>query len=211
MPPGARLRARLQRLLLFQRLVPHSTGDHVDLRTGADLAGRAPAGCGRATAPSTRSTSSSGHRVRRPIPLGDRRARLRRRVAEGDVWADGGARPPRPDGARFPQPVRGLRPQHQPRWQLDHRHARGAGPAGSPRSQWRVADGGAHRSPCAATSGRRTTSRCRTGWAAGSGAGCDSWYRDGRRITTNWPGLVAEYQRRTATVDWAELEDVSPR
>lgn len=38
-------------------------------------------------------------------------------------------------------------------------------------------------------------------------AQCDSWYRDhGRRISTNWPGLVAEYQRRTAAVDWSELE-----
>ena len=36
-------------------------------------------------------------------------------------------------------------------------------------------------------------------------AGCDSWYRDGRRITTNWPGLVAEYQERLATVDWSDL------
>ena len=26
-------------------------------------------------------------------------------------------------------------------------------------------------------------------------AGCDNWYRDGGRITTNWPGLVGEYQR----------------
>jgi cation diffusion facilitator CzcD-associated flavoprotein CzcO len=40
---------------------------------------------------------------------------------------------------------------------------------------------------------------------------CDSWYRDGARITTNWPGQVAEYQRRLATVDWGELEEVSPR
>ena len=32
---------------------------------------------------------------------------------------------------------------------------------------------------------------------------------DGGRITTNWPGLVSEYQRRTATVDWSELEEVS--
>lgn len=39
-------------------------------------------------------------------------------------------------------------------------------------------------------------------------AGCTSWYTDGPRITTNWPGLVAEYQRRTATVDWSELEEV---
>lgn len=42
-------------------------------------------------------------------------------------------------------------------------------------------------------------------------AGCDSWYRDGQRITTNWPGLVAEYKRRTATVDWSELEELAPR
>src|SRR4051794_425181 len=37
---------------------------------------------------------------------------------------------------------------------------------------------------------------------------CDSWYRDGDRITTNWPGQVAEYQRRLASVDWADLEVV---
>jgi cation diffusion facilitator CzcD-associated flavoprotein CzcO len=37
-------------------------------------------------------------------------------------------------------------------------------------------------------------------------ASCDSWYRDGGRITTNWPGLVSEYQRRLDGVDWSELE-----
>ncbi len=40
-------------------------------------------------------------------------------------------------------------------------------------------------------------------------AGCDSWYVDGTRITTNWPGLVAEYQARLASVDWDDLEEVS--
>ena len=35
--------------------------------------------------------------------------------------------------------------------------------------------------------------------------GCDSWYVDGSRITTNWPGKVSEYQQRTAQVDWSEL------
>ena len=35
--------------------------------------------------------------------------------------------------------------------------------------------------------------------------GCDSWYVDGSRITTNWPGLVAEFKKRTAEVDWDEL------
>jgi cation diffusion facilitator CzcD-associated flavoprotein CzcO len=39
---------------------------------------------------------------------------------------------------------------------------------------------------------------------------CDSWYRDRGRITTNWPGQVEEYRRRLATVDWSELEEVSP-
>ncbi len=36
-------------------------------------------------------------------------------------------------------------------------------------------------------------------------AGCDNWYRDGGRITTNWPGKVGEYQDRLATVTWADL------
>ena len=35
--------------------------------------------------------------------------------------------------------------------------------------------------------------------------GCESWYVDGPRITTNWPGKVEEYQERTAHVDWSEL------
>jgi len=39
-------------------------------------------------------------------------------------------------------------------------------------------------------------------------AGCDSWYRDDRRITTNWPGLVSEYVERCAGVDWSELVDL---
>ena len=39
-------------------------------------------------------------------------------------------------------------------------------------------------------------------------ASCDSWYRDGTRITTNWPGLVAEYQSRLREVDWSELRPV---
>ena len=36
-------------------------------------------------------------------------------------------------------------------------------------------------------------------------AGCDNWYRDGGKITTNWPGLVGEYKDRLATVVWADL------
>jgi cation diffusion facilitator CzcD-associated flavoprotein CzcO len=36
-------------------------------------------------------------------------------------------------------------------------------------------------------------------------AQCDNWYRDGARITTNWPGLVGEYKERLARVDWQDL------
>ena len=36
-------------------------------------------------------------------------------------------------------------------------------------------------------------------------AECDNWYRDGGKITTNWPGLVGEYQDRLAQVAWADL------
>ena len=39
-------------------------------------------------------------------------------------------------------------------------------------------------------------------------SGCASWYRDGGRITTNWPGRVQEYVDRTAAVDWSELEEL---
>ena len=36
-------------------------------------------------------------------------------------------------------------------------------------------------------------------------AGCDNWYRDGGRITTNWPGPVGEYRDRLHQVAWADL------
>ena len=39
---------------------------------------------------------------------------------------------------------------------------------------------------------------------------CTSWYREpGGRITTNWPGTVAEYQQRTAAFDPADFETVA--
>jgi cation diffusion facilitator CzcD-associated flavoprotein CzcO len=41
--------------------------------------------------------------------------------------------------------------------------------------------------------------------------GCANWYRDdGGRVTTNWPGTVAEYKQRTARVDPVDFE-VRPR
>ncbi len=37
-------------------------------------------------------------------------------------------------------------------------------------------------------------------------ASCHNWYHeDGGRISTNWPGLVAEYQRRCASIDPADF------
>jgi len=38
---------------------------------------------------------------------------------------------------------------------------------------------------------------------------CDNWYTERGRITTNWPGLVAEYQSRLRQVDWSHLQPVS--
>jgi cation diffusion facilitator CzcD-associated flavoprotein CzcO len=70
----------------------------------------------------------------------------------------------------------------------------------------RIADGGARlvapRPSVAVAYDEEMQSRLRTS----SWAGCDSWYIDGPRITTNWPGLVGEYQKRLAEVDWGELE-----
>jgi cation diffusion facilitator CzcD-associated flavoprotein CzcO len=40
-------------------------------------------------------------------------------------------------------------------------------------------------------------------------ASCDSWYRDGTRITTNWPGMVVEYQDRLRQVDWSTLKAIT--
>jgi cation diffusion facilitator CzcD-associated flavoprotein CzcO len=42
-------------------------------------------------------------------------------------------------------------------------------------------------------------------------SGCSSWYREPNgRITTNWPGTVAEYQGRTARFDAADYRVVEP-
>jgi hypothetical protein len=41
---------------------------------------------------------------------------------------------------------------------------------------------------------------------------CDSWYRTASgRVTTNWPGLVHEYQRRTRTAVIADYDEVVPQ
>ena len=73
----------------------------------------------------------------------------------------------------------------------------------------RIADGGARlvavRPEAAETYDREMQSRL----ATSAWSGCTSWYVDGGRITTNWPGRVGEYQQRTATVDWDDLEEVS--
>ena len=70
----------------------------------------------------------------------------------------------------------------------------------------RIADGGARlvapRATVAAAYDEEMQARLRSS----SWAGCDSWYVDGPRITTNWPGMVAEYQQRLSEVDWGELE-----
>ena len=40
---------------------------------------------------------------------------------------------------------------------------------------------------------------------------CESWYRSGSgRVTTNWPGLVREYQRRTQVAVLADYQEILP-
>ncbi len=72
----------------------------------------------------------------------------------------------------------------------------------------RIADGGARavvvRPEVAEAYDREMQSRL----ATSSWSGCTSWYVDGPRITTNWPGLVGEYQKRTAQVNWNDLEEL---
>ncbi|OBH84731.1 flavin-containing monooxygenase [Mycobacterium scrofulaceum] len=47
---------------------------------------------------------------------------------------------------------------------------------------------------------------------AGVWTSCDSWYRTASgRVTTNWPGLVHEYQRRTRAVAFADYLEVLPK
>lgn len=75
----------------------------------------------------------------------------------------------------------------------------------------RVQDGRAHRVAVRREVWERYDAEMQDRLGNGIWAGCDSWYRDGQRITTNWPGMVAEYKRRTAVVDWSELEEISSR
>lgn len=74
----------------------------------------------------------------------------------------------------------------------------------------RVADGRAHRVAVRPDVWSAYDDEMQDRLGSGIWAGCNSWYRDGGRITTNWPGLVAEYRERTASVDWSELEELSP-
>ncbi len=56
------------------------------------------------------------------------------------------------------------------------------------------------------------TRRSSPGFRKASGRSCDSWYRAASgRVTTNWPGLVHEYQRRTRSAVLADYAEVRPR
>ena len=206
---GARLPARLQAAALLQRLVPRPRPRPRRRRRPSACSGIEPAG--------VRTADGRLHEADVLIwgtgfAATDFLGRIDVRGVDGvalrDVWADGARAHLGLTRARLPQPVLRLRPQHQPRRQLDHPDARGPGRLDRP---GRAPDRGRRRpapSPYAVRSGRPTTRRCSRGSASGIWSRCDSWYRDGGRITTNWPGQVAEYQRRLATVDWADLEEV---
>ena len=72
----------------------------------------------------------------------------------------------------------------------------------------RIADGGARAVAVRPEVADAYDEEMQTRLASSSWSGCSTWYVDGPRITTNWPGLVAEYQQRTAEVDWDELEEL---
>jgi len=72
----------------------------------------------------------------------------------------------------------------------------------------RIADGRAHRVAVRPEVADAWDREMQERLAHSAWSGCDSWYRDGGRITTNWPGVVQEYLDRTAHVDWTELEEV---
>ncbi|WP_205470924.1 NAD(P)/FAD-dependent oxidoreductase [Nocardioides sp. SYSU D00038] len=69
----------------------------------------------------------------------------------------------------------------------------------------RIADGGARAVAVRPDVAERYDVEMQTRLLGSVWADCNSWYVDGPRITTNWPGLVAEYQERLARVDWDEL------
>jgi cation diffusion facilitator CzcD-associated flavoprotein CzcO len=55
----------------------------------------------------------------------------------------------------------------------------------------------------------RFDTEMRTRLANSVWAGCTNWYREGAgRVTTNWPGLVYEYRKRTARADLADYRTV---
>ncbi len=70
----------------------------------------------------------------------------------------------------------------------------------------RIADGGARAVVVRREVAEAYDTEMQSRLSTSAWAGCSSWYVDGPRITTNWPGQVAEYQQRTAVVDWDELE-----
>ena len=121
-----------------------------------------------------------------------------------DEWQRRRPRLSRHDGRRLPQLLPALRPQHQPRPQLDPLHGRAPGepdPAG-PRPADRVDH--CEDSPTAARGCRpgrlprddtRTQRRLAgTAWVAG----CRSWYKDAAgRVVNNWPTWTVRYWYET--------------
>jgi cation diffusion facilitator CzcD-associated flavoprotein CzcO len=73
----------------------------------------------------------------------------------------------------------------------------------------RIADGDAHRVAVRREVADAYDDEMQGRLSTSVWAGCDSWYHDGTRITTNWPGRVTEYRQRTAAVDWSELEEIA--
>ncbi len=97
-------------------------------------------------------------------------------------------------------------PQHQPRHRLDQLYAGTASPLHpasrrgvGARPGWGPGDPRGGRT---ALRRRDAATPCRPAWA-----GCVSWYKSASgRTSSNWPGLVSEYSRRTATSSLADFQ-----
>ncbi len=121
-----------------------------------------------------------------------------RRLA--DEWRGRCPRLSRHDGRRLPQLLSALRPQYQPRPQLDPLHGRAAGeprPAGArpagcrPGAKLGTAQRRAStRPPTGPTTNATQRRLAGTAWVAG----CRSWYKDASgRVVNNWPTWTVRY------------------
>ena len=198
-----------KRVLFSNDWYPALDRDHVDVVTDLDHRDRADRGAHLRRRPARGRRADLGHRLRRhQLPGADAGHRRRRRRPARAVGRRR-PRPPRRGGARVPQPVLRLRPQHQPRRQLDHRDDGGPGRLHRPgrpadRRRRRPADRRTTR-----RGGRLRSGDAGTTAATPPGPAAPAGTSTGRGSPRTGPGSSPSTRQRLATVDWSELEEHS--